>query len=64
MPRLKKPASEKLLDSINTPVTRPLKRRVLDLAKKRGVPPTKLTREWIERAAGEADSKQAAAPTG
>jgi len=51
MPRLKKPASEKLNDSINTPVTRGLKKRVLGIAQAKNVPLTKLTRGWIETAA-------------
>lgn len=53
MPRLKKPASEKLNESINTPVTRKLKKRVVELAESRGLPLTKLTRGWIERAADQ-----------
>lgn len=48
MPRLKKPSSEKLNDSINVPVNRGLKRRVLRVAKALGLRShTSLSRDYI-----------------
>ncbi len=58
MPRLKKSASEKLNDSINTPMNRSLKRRVLNVAKAKGLRGhTPLSREYIERGVQQ-DEKQ------
>jgi hypothetical protein len=50
MPRLKKSASVRLNDSINVPVNRSLKRRVIELAKQdpEGASLTKFTRRLIE----------------
>jgi hypothetical protein len=49
MPRMKKPVDQKLSESINTPVTRELKRRAVALARAKGNLLTRVTREYIER---------------
>lgn len=48
MPRMKKPVDEKLADSINTPVTRDLKRRVVAIARSKKLAPTRVARDYIE----------------
>jgi predicted transcriptional regulator len=60
MPRMKKPASTKLNDSINVPVTKPLKRRVNALAAKLVMPPTRYARKLIEEGVEREEATAAA----
>ena len=63
MPRMRKPASERLTDSLNIPVTTPLKRRVIGLARRqrpRPVAPTNFVRGLIEECVNRLEREEAA----
>lgn len=49
MPRLKKPASQRLAESINTPVRHATKRLAVRVAKAKGLNLTELSRSYIEQ---------------
>lgn len=64
MPRVKKRAADRLDDSINVPLPRDLKRRVLRVAKamEGSPPPTRVARRFIEEGVERCEQQTASVP--
>ena len=62
MSATRKPASEKLNDSVNVPINRGLKRRLKRLADHREVAPTRLAREFIADRVAAAEAQGSTNP--